>query len=107
MTIEYIRYKVGVDQRENFVQAYRSASAQLDDSEYCTAYELSECEEEPGQYMLRIEWTSTQDHLEGFRKSPGFRTFYGHIKAFFSNIQEMRHYQVTEVVSRKKVKSQN
>ena len=101
MVIEYIRYKVEPAQKEDFVSAYKNASAQLDASGYCLAYELSECEEEPGQFMLRIEWTSTAEHLNGFRKSAGFSSFFTNVKPFFTNIQEMRHYSLTEVAKRK------
>lgn len=59
MIIEYIRYKVDPTKRSSFIEAYTKASAQLDNSEHCTAYELTECEEEEGKFMVRIEWTST------------------------------------------------
>ena len=101
MTIEYIRYKVEPEQRNSFIEAYLKASAQLDNSEYCLAYELTECEEESGQFILRIEWTSTEAHMNGFRKSNLFPAFFSHVKLFFNNIQEMRHYTPTEITKRK------
>ncbi len=101
MIIEYIRYKVEPSQREEFILAYSYAAQQLDTSEFCLAYELSECEEEPGQFILRIEWTSTEEHLKGFRKSAEFPAFFANVKPFFNNIQEMRHYKLTEVLKRK------
>ena len=101
MTTEYIRYKVTEEQRQNFIDSYKDASKELDASEFCIAYELLECEEEAGQFILRIEWTSTQEHLEGFRKSQMFPSFFAKVKPYFNNIQEMRHYKVTEVVKRK------
>lgn len=101
MTVEYIRYKVTPDQREVFIQAYKEASVQLDASEFCTAYELTECEEEAGQFIVRIEWTSSEDHINGFRKSASFPMFFTKVKPFFSNIQEMRHYKLTGVSRRK------
>jgi quinol monooxygenase YgiN len=101
MTVEYIRYKVEPEQRTSFIEAYTNAAAQLDGSEYCTSYELTECEEEEGQFILRIEWTSTEEHLNGFRKSNLFPQFFNHVRPFFNNIQEMRHYKPTEVVKRK------
>ena len=101
MTIEYIRYKVSPDQRNAFIQSYDHSSEQLNASKYCLAYELSECEEEAGQFILRIEWTSTEEHLDGFRKSADFPPFFNHVKPFFNNIQEMRHYKLTEVTQRK------
>lgn len=101
MTVEYIRYKVTPEQREAFVQSYKNASAQLDTSEFCKGYELTECEEEPGQFILRIEWTSTEEHINGFRKSKVFPAFFANVKPFFDNIQEMRHYKLTEVTTMK------
>lgn len=53
MTIEYIRYKVTLEQREQFIQSYKNASKQLDASEFCKAYELTECEEEAGQFIFK------------------------------------------------------
>jgi quinol monooxygenase YgiN len=101
MTVEYIRYKVAPEQREDFINAYVKASEQLNQSAYCMAYELTECEEEAGQFILRIEWTSTDEHMNGFRKSEVFPAFFSNIRAFYNNIQEMRHYKPTGIVSRK------
>ena len=101
MTIEYIRYNVLPAQREAFIDSYKQASEQLNASMFCLAYELAECEEEAGQFILRIEWTSTEEHLDGFRKSADFPPFFSHVKPFFNNIQEMRHYKLTGVIKRK------
>jgi quinol monooxygenase YgiN len=101
MTIEYVRYKVSPEQREAFIQSYLKASGQLNASKFCLAYELAECEEEPGQFILRIEWTSTEEHLNGFRKSEEFAQFFSHVKPYFDNIQEMRHYRLTDISKRK------
>ena len=101
MIVEYIRYKISPSETPNFLEAYKKGSKQLDSSEHCLGYELTECEEEKGSFILRIQWTSTHDHLNGFRKSALFPEFYNNVKAFFSNIQEMRHYALTEIVKSK------
>lgn len=49
MIVEYIRYKVATEQRQVFIDAYKSASEESDTSEFCSGYELTECEEEVGQ----------------------------------------------------------
>ena len=46
--------------------------------------------------MLRIEWKSTEEHLHGFRKEPGFREFFQLVQPFFHDIEEMQHYEPTE-----------
>jgi len=97
MTLEYIRYKVTEEQRQAFINAYKNASIELEASEFCIAYELTECEEEAGNFILRIEWTSTDEHINGFRKSKNFLSFFAKVKPYFDNIQEMRHYKLTDV----------
>ena len=101
MIIKYIRYKLPPEERRAFIDAYAEAAADLDASPFCMAYELSECEEEEGQFILRIEWTSTAEHMQGFRKSAQFPPFFAKVKPYFNRIGEMRHYRVTEVVHRK------
>jgi len=102
MIIEYIRYTISQDRKDSFVEAYEKASEQLDNSEHCLGYELTHCEEEPKSFILRIEWTSTENHLNGFRKSPDFKDFLNHVRPFFNNIEEMNHYKLTKVVKKKK-----
>ncbi len=97
MVIEYIRYSVPEGRRADFERAYAEAAAVLDDSEHCLRYEVSRGVEEPENYVVRIEWDSIEGHEQGFRESPGFRTFFASVKPFFENIQEMRHYEATGV----------
>jgi quinol monooxygenase YgiN len=97
MIVEYIRYYLAEPAREAFEQAYAAAAPLLDESPYCLGYELAVCAEDPGQYILRVTWTSAEDHLEGFRKSTGFRPFFAAIRPYVDAIQEMRHYTLTAV----------
>lgn len=93
MTIEYIRYRIDESRADEFVASYREAAASLDASEYCRGYEMTRCEEEPERFILRIEWTSTADHLGKFRSSAPFRTFFACIRPYVNDIEEMQHYQ--------------
>jgi quinol monooxygenase YgiN len=102
MSIEYIRYKIHPDSHEAFIAAYSESAKSLDASEYCQSYELSQCEEEPERFILRIEWSSTEDHLQGFRKSKEFRSFLPSIRPYIDNIEEMQHYQKTVVCASSK-----
>lgn len=100
MVIEYIRYRIDETRREDFIDGYRTAAEALDDSPYCLGYELSHCEEEPDRFVLRIRWTSTEDHLQKFRTSEHFRRFFPPIRPFVDDIEEMQHYQPIEGLSR-------
>jgi hemoglobin len=94
VTVEYIRYRIDEPRRGAFIAAYREAVAALDDSEYCLGYQLTQCEEEPDRFILRIRWTSTEDHLQGFRPSEAFRRFLPPIRPYVDDIEEMQHYRV-------------
>ncbi|GII88304.1 hypothetical protein Ssi03_62940 [Sphaerisporangium siamense] len=95
MIVEYIRYRV--PDGDEFEASYRRAAAHLARAPQCVDYELSRCVEEPGSYILRITWTSAQDHLEGFRRSALFQDFFAEIRPYVDRIEEMRHYERTPV----------
>jgi quinol monooxygenase YgiN len=95
--VEYIRYKIGNERQREFEDAYGRARKSLRASPHCKQYELSHCVEEPKNYIVRIEWDSQDGHLKGFRTSPEFQTFYDAVKPYFNDIEEMRHYEVTQV----------
>ncbi len=101
MIVEYIRYKIPRERQREFEEAYGNASRSLDASEHCHMYELTHCTEEPELYILRIEWDSLDAHMKGFRSSPEFRDFFRYVQPFFNDIQEMRHYELTNVSKRK------
>ncbi|HXL60313.1 MAG TPA: hypothetical protein VN959_06505, partial [Mycobacterium sp.] len=69
---------------------------------YCLGHELSHCEEEPERFVLRIHWTSTDDHLGKFRPSEQFRRFFPPIRPYVDDIEEMQHYQPVEALTRSK-----
>jgi heme-degrading monooxygenase HmoA len=101
MIVEYIRYNIDAGRRDGFIADYAAASTALDESPHALAWELSACVDDPTQFILRIEWDSAEGHMQGFRQSPGFRPFFGHIRPYFNDILEMRHYEVTPVVNKR------
>lgn len=102
MIVEYIRYTIADAARgAELVVAYEKARHSLDAAPECLAYELTACEEDAASYILRIEWTSTERHMQGFRRSANFPPFFQAIGGFVKEITEMRHYALTSVVNRK------
>ena len=99
MIVEYIRYTIAEAQRHAFEDGYAQAQEALITSPHWRGHELAQCVEDPGSYILRIEWDSIEGHLQGFRTSPAFRTFFAAIQPFVTNIAEMRHYAVTAIVA--------
>lgn len=96
-TVEYIRYRIPEDRSAEFLAAYTRAAVRLAAAPQCVDYELARCEEDFEHFILRITWTSTEDHIEGFRKSELFQDFLAEIRPYVGNIDEMRHYKPTSV----------
>lgn len=100
-SVEYVRYRLKSHKSIDLVQAYEAASEHLRAAPECLGYELSECEEEREIFILRILWSSTQAHVERFRKGPEFPPFLAIVLPFIEEIEEMRHYETTEVIWRR------
>jgi quinol monooxygenase YgiN len=94
VVVEYIRYTVGADMADDFVEAYRKAGDVLDADPHCLAYEVARGVEPPEHFVVRIEWDSVEGHEQGFRTSPRFGEFFAAVRPFFADIEEMKHYEV-------------
>jgi heme-degrading monooxygenase HmoA len=99
MIVEYIRYHIPEDEARAFEDAYRSAGASLEASPHCEHYEVARCTEDPVAYTVRIEWDSAEGHLQGFRGSLDFRSFFTAVQPYVDRIEEMRHYDVKSASS--------
>ena len=97
MIVEYVRYRVGADRRAALLAAYQVAGESLRASRNCLGYDLAECDEAPGTFVLRIHWDSAAGHLEGFRKSALFPPFLAAVRPFVGDIEEMRHFSPTSL----------
>ncbi len=92
MIVEYIRYSIPAARQPAFIAAYHDAGAELRAAPNCLRHEVSQCAEDPSSFVVRIEWDSTEGHMQGFRKGAEFPGFFAKIKPFLAEIQEMRHY---------------
>jgi heme-degrading monooxygenase HmoA len=93
MIVEYIRYMIPAGHQAEFIRDYSAAREPLMRSPYALDFEISQCAEDGAQFIVRIEWTSADDHLKKFRTSAEFREFFTHISPYVSMIEEMRHYE--------------
>jgi heme-degrading monooxygenase HmoA len=100
-SVEIIRYSIPENQSADFEAAYASAGIILQKSPYCLEYEIIHGIDEPQHFIVRIHWTSLEDHLNGFRKSKEFGSFFNLVKPFYNNIEEMKHYELTRTVWKK------
>jgi truncated hemoglobin YjbI/quinol monooxygenase YgiN len=96
--VEYIRYRIPEDRHAGFLADYGRAAQVLDRAPQCVDYELSRSVDEPDCHVLRISWTSAEDHLQGFRGGDLFPEFLAAVRPYVGDIEEMRHYERTAVV---------
>jgi quinol monooxygenase YgiN len=94
MIVEYIRYRIPSEQAAAFIADYTRATQVLDADDHCLSYEISRGHEEPDNWVVRITWDSLTGHEEGFRRAPHFADFLAAVRAYFTAIQEMKHYDV-------------
>jgi hemoglobin len=99
MIVEYVRYTIADSDAAAFLAAYTDAADALAAAPECLSYELSRGVEEPQHWILRIEWTSQEDHERSFRGSPAFARFFAAIRPYVDRIDEMKHYERTAVAS--------
>lgn len=92
MIVEYLRYEIDEARQAAFVADYKEASKPLRLSPHAISFDICQCVEDPRQFIIRIEWTSAEDHLQGFRGSSEFKDFFKHVRGYVSDIVEMRHY---------------
>lgn len=95
MIVECIRYRTNTP--DALIAGYKRAMAPLMRSPYSLWCDVAHCVEEPECVIVRIHWTSADDHPAKFRASEEFREFLGHIKSWIPDIEEMRHSEQVAV----------
>lgn len=93
MIVEYLRYTIDDSRQSDFIRDYNDGAVHLTQSEYCEAFEFCQCVEDPSKFIIRIQWSSADDHMKRFRGSQEFKSFFTHIRHYLDDIDEMRHYQ--------------
>jgi len=96
MIVEYLRYTIEKANQTSFIDDYKKGAVPLKKSKYCQSLEFCQCVEDSSKFIIRIQWSSADDHLKGFRGSQEFKEFFTHIKKYIDDIDEMRHYSVVE-----------
>lgn len=53
---------------------------------------LSRCLERPSGYLLLVEWETVEDHIEGFRGSPGYQRWRELLHHFYEPFPVVEHF---------------
>ena len=54
--------------------------------------QLHRCIEEPGRYLLLVQWQRLEDHTEGFRQSADYQRWKALLHHFYDPFPRVDHY---------------
>lgn len=88
--VEYVRYRVPIEQADEFVAVWRSARPMVQDVPGHESMELRRGVEDPTDFFARVTWTTIEDHFR-FREAPEFAEFKGRFVDF--TVESVSHYE--------------
>lgn len=90
--LEHAVLEVVPGKEAEFEAAFDQAVPLLVDHDGCRSVRLSRCVEEPGRYLLLVEWDSVEAHTEGFRGSPAYEEWRRLLHHFWDPRPTVEHF---------------
>jgi heme-degrading monooxygenase HmoA len=75
-----------------FETAFNEAQLIISGMKGYIKHELLKCLEEEDKYLLIVEWQTTEDHTEGFRKSRDYMQWKNLLHHFYEPFPVVEHY---------------
>ena len=94
MILEVANMTVAATRLAEFESAFVEARKVITQAAGCGQISLNRCVETPGRYLLLVEWTSIEHHMEGFRTSPLFQEWRRILGPYFTTPPMVEHYLV-------------
>lgn len=96
MILEAALLDVVPGREAEFESAFRQAAPIISSMRGYQSHRLSRCIENPGRYLLLVEWQALEDHTFGFRGSPEYLEWKRLLHHFYSPFPIVEHYQDVE-----------
>lgn len=93
MIIEIATITTAQGKEQAFIDGFGKAQGYLSQCQHCLRYQLTRCIEQPGRFILRIEWDSLEGHTEKFRGSPEYAQFRELLYPHYAAPPEILHYE--------------
>jgi heme-degrading monooxygenase HmoA len=90
--LEVVILHVHPGQDSAYEAAFREASPIIAASPGHRRHELRRCIEQPGQYLLLVEWDTIEDHTIGFRQSAAYQDWKRLLHGFYTPFPVVEHY---------------
>jgi heme-degrading monooxygenase HmoA len=94
MILEVAILTVKPGQEREFEAAFEKAQEIIAAMTGYVSHQLQHCIEQPGRYLLLVNWTTLEDHTVGFRQSAQYQEWRALLHHFYDPFPEVQHYQV-------------
>jgi heme-degrading monooxygenase HmoA len=94
MILEHVHITIAPDRVADYLKAFAQARPQVQGQPGCRSCRLLPALEEPGVFLLLIEWGSKEDHTEGFRKSAEYKEWSRLLHPFYEVFPEVRYFTI-------------
>ena len=94
MILEVAILNVKPGQEREFEAAFGRAQAIIASMPGYVSHQLQSCIEQPGRYLLLVNWETLEDHTVGFRESAQYQEWRALLHHFYDPFPEVQHYQV-------------
>lgn len=92
MILEVALLDVRPGQETDFEAAFRQASPIIAGMRGYVSHQLQRCLEQPGRYILLVNWERLEDHTVGFRQSAGYQEWKRLLHHFYDPFPTVEHY---------------
>lgn len=93
MVLELAVLDVRTGQTAEFEAAFGEAKSIIASMPGFVALELQKCVEVQSRYVLLVRWEQLEDHIEGFRGSPGYERWRALLHHFYDPFPTVEHYE--------------
>ncbi|MEM9259882.1 MAG: antibiotic biosynthesis monooxygenase family protein [Bacteroidota bacterium] len=92
MVLEHVLIQIALERVADYLKAFKLARPLVQSQDGCHACRLLPSADEPGTFLLLIEWESKAHHTEGFRKSPEYTEWSRLLHPFYEVFPEVRYF---------------
>ncbi len=93
MILEHAVLQVTAGQELAFEEAFATAKGIISAAAGFRGLLLCRCLEVPGRYLLLVEWSSLEDHTEGFRGSDAYQEWRALLHRFYDPFPAVDNYE--------------
>lgn len=93
MILEVAILDVKPAQTDEFEAAFKKAQTIIVGMKGYQSHQLQKCVENPGRYILLVNWDTLEDHIVGFRGSEQYQSWRALLHHFYDPFPTVEHYE--------------